>query len=928
MAADQRRKRMNSANIVGFCSREHYRTKKKKIAPPSSHLNTRDHINLEWDSNRNKVVAKREQVGISLRHLRQFVNPVPRRQNFLADVCLVPEEFFELENMSEVLSYEVWQSLLSEGERSYLQQFLPKGVDVEQVVQALLDGDNFHFGNPFLDWGTAVCSGEFHPDGILSQEERIRADKRQYYSELQKYHYQIIDYLQELKEKWESCKDPERDIVTHMWGRLRGKNANATTSRQDLEQDLTAPSESCSWDADEKPCSSDNKNASVARTREVQKRSKSFAKSRERKKSGSSSVALDSAVNIGAKARKKDKLPKHHSQQTDGAKYMSYLKISKKQYQIVTSMKQSGTSIQSRALNRILGNIETLDVQPYGVFVEEEKEKLNAHWLQLVKDIPAAYAIWKKLELQKRDIIKSVEGELKDKVNPWMEDEQKLYHADNPLGKDDFHRNKDTVEEDKKGLILDQNSDSAPLQEPDVEISGNSSQLSTRNDFPPALELSYYSKQTRDSGQCLQLAPSSSQISSPDCGNNVNLNDIEKKQYSFPCSPNCDHDITEKKAEEDEYSCALQDQSLPQASPASEHHALELNNINSIGKKHISEMENSSSVMPELSTNLRIPSSHEYSQFCSSGDVWQPMGGNGQSYIDREAYTSGGLSIVHNPRGNEEESFHNPQGEEEESRNCFVGLASDVRKEDDRKNILQTQPDGGSFGSFPNNDRKELLHSLFKGQDMPSHHLEQLHILLRGPHNEEHKQMMGMDFQEPSNSLMDGGQFSGHFPVQMPPPHAMAQNQQTQNHIYGVGSISENIYCDGREFLMQRQDWDTSSAQMGVTIHPQLSTGPVLSQNWQLRSVWADTNGLGCASQGNQARANRDPSLLRGVSEAEQILHRGNSSDQSLFSVLSRCSQLHHSRTPCESTSANDRFVAPSNYGMMTGGAAQMMLGG
>jgi hypothetical protein len=88
----------------------------------------------------------------------------------------------------------------------------------------------------------------------------------------------------------------------------------------------------------------------------------------------------NNGVNVGGKVRKKNVLPKDSIQQTDGAKYMSYLKISKKQHQIVTSMKQSGKSIQSRALNRIFGNIDSLDVQPYGVFVEEEQKKLNAHW--------------------------------------------------------------------------------------------------------------------------------------------------------------------------------------------------------------------------------------------------------------------------------------------------------------------------------------------------------------------------------------------------------------------------------------------------------------------------------------------------------------------------------------------------------------------
>lgn len=30
--------------------------------------------------------------------------------------------------------------------------FLPRGSEPHQVVQQLLAGDNFHFGNPFLKW--------------------------------------------------------------------------------------------------------------------------------------------------------------------------------------------------------------------------------------------------------------------------------------------------------------------------------------------------------------------------------------------------------------------------------------------------------------------------------------------------------------------------------------------------------------------------------------------------------------------------------------------------------------------------------------------------------------------------------------------------------------------------------------------------------
>lgn len=47
---------------------------------------------------------------------------------------------------------QVWQNHLSEEERTYLMQFLPSGQNVDQIVEALLDGDNMFFGNPLLKW--------------------------------------------------------------------------------------------------------------------------------------------------------------------------------------------------------------------------------------------------------------------------------------------------------------------------------------------------------------------------------------------------------------------------------------------------------------------------------------------------------------------------------------------------------------------------------------------------------------------------------------------------------------------------------------------------------------------------------------------------------------------------------------------------------
>ena len=44
-------------------------------------------------------------------------------------------------------------------------------------------------------------------------------------------------------------------------------------------------------------------------------------------------------------------------------------------------MKQSGKSIQSKSLNCVLGDLDTLHVQPYEKFVKEEQKKLKEYWL-------------------------------------------------------------------------------------------------------------------------------------------------------------------------------------------------------------------------------------------------------------------------------------------------------------------------------------------------------------------------------------------------------------------------------------------------------------------------------------------------------------------------------------------------------------------
>ncbi|XP_074368132.1 uncharacterized protein LOC141708410 isoform X3 [Apium graveolens] len=107
-------------------------------------------IILIWDDSRKSVVAKKEQDGIAQRHVSPYIDVVPSCHNILDDVVNVPQETFDLENLTDVLLYEVWKTHLSEKERNLLTQFLPKGTKAQHVFQELLEGDNFQFGNPLM----------------------------------------------------------------------------------------------------------------------------------------------------------------------------------------------------------------------------------------------------------------------------------------------------------------------------------------------------------------------------------------------------------------------------------------------------------------------------------------------------------------------------------------------------------------------------------------------------------------------------------------------------------------------------------------------------------------------------------------------------------------------------------------------------------
>ncbi|XP_020587684.1 uncharacterized protein LOC110029642 [Phalaenopsis equestris] len=340
MAAGRQRKRLESSNLHELRGK-----KKKKIDSSEYILNLRSHIHLEWDNAQKRVVAKREQIGIPWKDMSPFVDSAPKFHSGLADVFSLPKEVFNLDNLMDVVSHKVWMTCLSVSERKLLMEFLPSCDSTEKVVQSLLSGENINFGNSFLKWSTLLCSGDLHPDVLLQKERQTRLSKKQYNLEINKYHANMVSMFRMLKEKSETCEDPEK-----FWRKLSIQNNSGE---------------------------------------------------------GASAEMPD-----GFPIHKKDlpmKMCNHHA---DVAKYMSYIKVNKKQLKMIKELKNSGDHIRSKSISRVLGDIKNFQIYPYESYEDEENKKLQKHWVQVTKDTLPALEKFNKRKFMKIQRMKCLEKEL------------------------------------------------------------------------------------------------------------------------------------------------------------------------------------------------------------------------------------------------------------------------------------------------------------------------------------------------------------------------------------------------------------------------------------------------------------------------------------------------------------------------------------
>ncbi|KAF9605238.1 hypothetical protein IFM89_014635 [Coptis chinensis] len=673
--------------------------------------------------------------------------------------------------------------------------------------------------------GASLCSGQLHPDFILSEEQHLTACKKAYESELLKYHNEFLDdntmeSLQKLKERWMGCEGPESDIVEKMWRFL----FLLCSAHFLLLVGLIGSAE---------------RHGNI--------------------------LAASERSNMVTSFRKEDKQQRMYIRSGDGAKYMSYFKITRKQHELVKGIKQPG-GIKSKSLNHVLGDIRSIRVQPYEAFEEEEEKKLHEHWLQLAnRDLPSAFANWKEMLMQRKQLRRSLEQEIKENKKAMeYEDEE-----GNPGVPHKKHR--DTGEAYKTAMDI-QNCEA----EESAPHSLNSSPLQRIPSLNGHHELERMNVESEEESKEIIEPEDAEPMNMEPEGDGLEITAVED---ALPVLLHSVEDTNSEVFEHNAFlhsadgslSCTTNNQALQRIPSLNGHPELDALDMELGDSRHnIPEPENGMTIVSQFIRNVN-PTEDAVEQqppIPSSKEAWLEVGLPDSYYQSRplnHGYTSSNEFSIEQPHFIRERSIHLIDVETD----VFARDAKLRRSSDDITSGFHIDTAGTFSGCYSNQDLNELHQPFLKGQGLAPSQADQKQVELQ--------------FLGTNNVLLETPQHPGHLQEQQ--QQLLKQRQQMSDRDYYMHQVNhKNMHSSGGRHLslsqelltpINRQNWAVDSAHLPASLQAFSAGGrELLSEN---------TSPGEHRARGSWSRMD--------VSSSGQCLGNGSNADGSLYSVLTQYSK-------------------------------------
>ncbi|CAA7025676.1 unnamed protein product [Microthlaspi erraticum] len=159
--------------------------------------------------------------------------------------CSIPFELYDLSNLEDILSVDVWNESLTEEERLSLSSYLP---DVDQMtfmvtLKELFQGRSLHFGSPVKKLFDMLKGGQCEPRNALYLEGRSMFLRTKHYHALRKYHNDMVVNLCQTRDAWASCKGYSIDEKLRVLNIVKSQKTLMREKKEDFEEDSSEKEE-------------------------------------------------------------------------------------------------------------------------------------------------------------------------------------------------------------------------------------------------------------------------------------------------------------------------------------------------------------------------------------------------------------------------------------------------------------------------------------------------------------------------------------------------------------------------------------------------------------------------------------------------------------------------------------------------------------